>query len=297
LISDGTGANQIDTTGGAVAHVVLADTVTTYTGNTPQTGDSYARIGAAGAGLTNIDLPNQTMDIAGTITTATNVTNIVTANVTQMSGDATAADNIETAYDDTAGSVPWEVIVDQGTAQSATGTTLVLRAAASFADNALNGATITIISATAGAGQSKQIASYVGSSDTATVSTWATTPTGTIVYKIKGTAPTLAAVDLDSATGSLSPTQFEAGTIFVKSFTVTAGSVANTVVSTSGLTETSINAFVGMYVSCSTHGYSEVYEVSSFDPALDTISISPKPTGGHLWSANPATSDICVITR
>ena len=34
--------------------VVLADTLTTYTGNTPQTGDSFVRIGAAGAGLTSI---------------------------------------------------------------------------------------------------------------------------------------------------------------------------------------------------------------------------------------------------
>lgn len=32
------------------------------------TGDAFARIGAAGAGLTNIDLPNQTMDITGNIT-------------------------------------------------------------------------------------------------------------------------------------------------------------------------------------------------------------------------------------
>ncbi len=34
------------------ARVTLVDTVTTYTGNTPQTGDSFARIGALGAGLT-----------------------------------------------------------------------------------------------------------------------------------------------------------------------------------------------------------------------------------------------------
>lgn len=34
--------------------VVLTDTVTTYTGNTVQTGDSYARIGANGAGLTSV---------------------------------------------------------------------------------------------------------------------------------------------------------------------------------------------------------------------------------------------------
>jgi hypothetical protein len=32
--------------------VNLTNTVTTYTGNTPQTGDNFARIGAAGAGLT-----------------------------------------------------------------------------------------------------------------------------------------------------------------------------------------------------------------------------------------------------
>lgn len=35
-----------------VAGVALVDVLTTYTGNTPQTGDSYGRIGVAGAGLT-----------------------------------------------------------------------------------------------------------------------------------------------------------------------------------------------------------------------------------------------------
>src|SRR5262249_34969961 len=40
------------TSAGKVSGVVLVDTLTTYTGDTPQTGDAYARIGAAGAGLT-----------------------------------------------------------------------------------------------------------------------------------------------------------------------------------------------------------------------------------------------------
>lgn len=40
--------------GATIPRVTLADTVTTYTGNTPQTGDAYARIGAAGAGLTAV---------------------------------------------------------------------------------------------------------------------------------------------------------------------------------------------------------------------------------------------------
>lgn len=39
---------------GTVARVTLTDTLTTYTGNTLQTGDSFARIGAAGIGLTSL---------------------------------------------------------------------------------------------------------------------------------------------------------------------------------------------------------------------------------------------------
>jgi hypothetical protein len=37
-----------------VARVTLTDTVTTYSGNTVQTGDSFARIGATGSGLTTL---------------------------------------------------------------------------------------------------------------------------------------------------------------------------------------------------------------------------------------------------
>lgn len=44
-----------------VQGVVLTDTVTTYTGNTPQTGDSFARIGANGASLTDLGGMSTTM--------------------------------------------------------------------------------------------------------------------------------------------------------------------------------------------------------------------------------------------
>jgi hypothetical protein len=86
-----------------VQGVVLVDTITTYTGNTVQTGDSFARIGVAGAGLTNIDLPNQTMDITGNITgnlsgsvgsvtgAVGSVTGNVGGNVTGTIGGLTAA--------------------------------------------------------------------------------------------------------------------------------------------------------------------------------------------------------------
>ena len=172
-----------------------------------------AEIGAAGAGLTNINLPNQTMDIVGSITgnlsgsvgsvtgAVGSVTATVNADVVSISGDSTAADNLETAFDDTAGAVRWTQIVDQGTAQSATGTTLVLRAAAAFADDELIGARIVITGGDTGVGQSRLITDYVSTTDTATVSSWTTTPSGTITYKIisdtaaaGGSAPTAAEV-------------------------------------------------------------------------------------------------------
>lgn len=80
-------------------------------------------------------------------------------------------------------------VIDSGTAQSVTATTLVLRAAAAFATGELVGSTIVIRSATTGAGQRRIIRGNVGSTDTVVVDSWTTTPTGTILYDIIGTAP------------------------------------------------------------------------------------------------------------
>ncbi len=83
-----------------VPNVTLTDTVTTYTSNTPQTGDSFGRIGAAGAGLTslgdtriaNLDAtvssrlaPAGTLAVVTLATTTTNLTNAPT------NGDFTSA--------------------------------------------------------------------------------------------------------------------------------------------------------------------------------------------------------------
>lgn len=61
-------ATLASTTNITAGTITTVGTLTTYTGNTIQTGDSFARIGVAGAGLTNIDLPDQTMNIVGNIT-------------------------------------------------------------------------------------------------------------------------------------------------------------------------------------------------------------------------------------
>jgi len=63
-----------------LARVTLTDTVTTYTGNTPQTGDTFALIGLAGAGLTAL-APAATA--LSTVTwTNTLATNLATTNTT-----------------------------------------------------------------------------------------------------------------------------------------------------------------------------------------------------------------------
>ena len=103
--------------------IQLVDTVTTLTGHTAQTGDNFARLGApaganvsadiaavktdtaailtdtaeigmAGAGLTNIDLPNQTMNITGSLSgsvgSVTGAVGSVTSAVTIDSGSVDA---------------------------------------------------------------------------------------------------------------------------------------------------------------------------------------------------------------
>jgi hypothetical protein len=91
--------------------------------------------------------------------------------------------------DGTAGAYPQYNIVDQGTAQGATGTTIVLRSAASFANDTAIGMTVLAFGSTQGYWQARNITDYDLATDTATVSTWTVTPSGTITYKVFGTAP------------------------------------------------------------------------------------------------------------
>lgn len=52
VLKTGSIASATFAAGATIPRVTLADTLTTYTGNTVQTGDSFARIGSAGVGLT-----------------------------------------------------------------------------------------------------------------------------------------------------------------------------------------------------------------------------------------------------
>ena len=90
-------------------------------------------------------------------------------------------------------------IAASGTAQAGTSSTIQLASATSFADDALIGATVMLVSGT-GAGQSRVVTDWVSSTDTATVApNWTTNPSSDSVYNVFGTAPSSGGGGLDAA--------------------------------------------------------------------------------------------------
>jgi hypothetical protein len=88
------------------------------------------------------------------------------------------------------GAVPALGIVENGTAQAATGTTLQGRAADAYAaDTTPVGATLLAFGSTQGYWQARAITGYVAATKTYTVDAWTVTPSGTITYIVIGTAP------------------------------------------------------------------------------------------------------------
>jgi hypothetical protein len=114
---------------------------------------------------------------------------------------------VYTRLDDVSdGAVPLFGIIDQGTAQSASSTGLVLRSEAAFANDTLIGATLAAFGSTQGYWQTRVITDNALSGDSVTVDAWTVTPSGTITYKIFGTPPAsataLPAVNLVQVAGS-----------------------------------------------------------------------------------------------
>ena len=94
-----------------------------------------------------------------------------------------AVDGALEHIDVTAGGTGY-VNTNTGTAQSgSTSTTIILASTASATDDIYNNMTVYISSGT-GSGQIKTITDYVGSTKTATVSTWTTNPDTTSVYEV-----------------------------------------------------------------------------------------------------------------
>ena len=136
-------------------------------------------------------------DIIGTTPTSTNSGAGENLTIGQwVDGVDGAIDHIDV----TAGGTGY-VNTNTGTAQAGAATTITLASTASATNDIYNGMTVYISSGT-GDGQIKVITDYVGSTYTATVSTWTTNPDTTSVYEIM---PAVAITDADpegSGTGA-----------------------------------------------------------------------------------------------
>jgi hypothetical protein len=164
---------------GTLARVTLTDTMTTYTGNTPQTGDAFNRIGATGSGLTTIT--------AKTGLIATNAADSPNAVAAQLLGDDTnqQAEAASTAAQAAAASVG---AIASGNLQASTSTTITLAAGASSITNAYAGYLIRLTAT----GEVRTITAYNGTTKVATVdAAWKTTPTNTTQYLILPDRPSV----------------------------------------------------------------------------------------------------------
>lgn len=168
----------------AVQGLTTADTIAAYTGNTPQTGDAYARLGAPVGASVSVDVAAVKTDTAAvkvqTDKFAFTVANQVDANVLDwksatapaMTGDAYA--RINTLHS-----------IRTNTAQAGSSSTITLDAGANGAiGDFYKGALIFITSGT-GAGQAQICTAYNAASKVATVPGWAVAPDNTSVFFIE----------------------------------------------------------------------------------------------------------------
>lgn len=178
------------------------------------------------------------------------------------------------------GAIPALGIIDNGTLQSATATTAVLRAAASFADDRLNGMTLQITGGT-GVGQARVITDYVNATDTATVDAWVTTPDGTSTYVVFGTPPA-PSTTVTNITGNLSGS--------VGSVTGAVGSVAAGGIAAASFAAGAIDA-AALAASAGTELAAAVLAAAAADPIdanieqINTVTVIGDGTAGNKWRA------------
>ncbi len=206
----------------AVTHAgATIPTVSTLTGHTAQTGDSYARIGATGSGLTSLAPASTALTNATWTDTKAGYLDAAISGVPDAGAIQSAATAAMNAYDpptkaeldaglaglsiptaaaiaDAVWEEPWaDHVADatvgglirpyDATCQAGSGaSSIVLAATASAVDDTYNGQEVLVVTGT-GAGQARRITDYVGATRTATVdSAWTTTPDDTSGYRIGG---------------------------------------------------------------------------------------------------------------
>lgn len=173
-----------------VEGVKLSDTLTTYTGNTVQTGDSFARLGAPVGASISADITavrSDVNDVQDRVPAAL-VSGRIDASVGAMASSVIT--NAALAAD--SGLKP----VRTGTAQAGAANSITLDASASAVDDFYNNQLVLITGGT-GVGQARFISDYVGATKVASVANWVTNPNNT---------STFALIPFDAIAGASAPT-------------------------------------------------------------------------------------------
>ncbi len=192
-LTKGGGTSQVNKNSGGATHMATGDYyIVLDATDTDTVGNLHIKVKVAGA----LAVWKECVVVEEAVYDAdyaASATGMRLANVTQW----TSSDLLTGT-----GPLPGLGVLDRGNLQSDSTTALQLRAAATFADDELIGATGLLYSATTGAGQRCGFSDYVSSTDTATCSTaLVTDPTGTVRYEVYGT--------LSASSGGSAPTAAE----------------------------------------------------------------------------------------
>jgi hypothetical protein len=223
---------------------------------------NVVKLGPTGSGTaqTARDIGASVLLSSGTGTGQLSFTSgVVSANATQLAGSSLTT---------LTGAYPALGIIDSGTAQAVTATTLQLRSAASFdANDEIVGATCVITTATTGAGQSRTVTAYTNSTDTATVATWTTTPTGTITYICYGTSSSSGSVSV--ASGGITSASFAAGAIDASAIATDAIGAAEIATDAIGAAEIATDAIGSAELA--TTAVTELWSVTATEPSAKPV--------------------------
>ena len=160
-----------------VQGVVLTDTVTTYTGNTLQTGDSFARIGATGSGLTTL----ATQASVNTVDDFLDTEILAIKAVTDALPNAGALTTIQSDLDDIQTRLP--AALTAGISDSGTTTTMVDAARTEADTDYWKGSWIRFTSGNI-SGQVRLITGFTPATDTITFAPATTQAVATQTYEI-----------------------------------------------------------------------------------------------------------------
>lgn len=146
----------------------------------------------------------------------------VSADITAISGDSGAANNLESEYDGTG----YKSYIRRGTAQAGAAGSITLDSGASATDDLFNGLIVAILSGT-GLGQARLVTDYVGVTKVATITpNWTTNPDATSVFVLWPSARADLALWLGVAMNALVGGAVDANVSGLQANAITASAIA-----------------------------------------------------------------------